>query len=134
MTITEGATMVACRGGAPKYATDILHLYEFVIALCLTLTNLPFVITLTPHNTHIINHFLFCSNSCTTLQPPLSQHIIHSFISLFITSIKIHILRQTNSCYQILYHIHFFSLSFFYRIICPYILFSSLKTEKSKKK
>ena len=42
--------MEAFRGGAPKYAIDILDLYEFVIALCLTLTNLPFVITC--HHNH----------------------------------------------------------------------------------
>lgn len=38
--------ILACGDGAPKYAIDILDVYEFTTARCLTLKNLPFVIAL----------------------------------------------------------------------------------------
>lgn len=49
--------MQARSGGAPKYAMDILGLCELVTALCLTLTNLPFVITLTQQKIKVSSIF-----------------------------------------------------------------------------
>lgn len=49
MTISGRALMHAFRGGVAKYAMDILdlELEELFKALCLTLTNLPFVMAFT---------------------------------------------------------------------------------------
>lgn len=44
VTISGGAIIFASSGGPAKKAIDILDLHELLIALCLTLTNLPLVI------------------------------------------------------------------------------------------
>ena len=56
--ISGSGEIDAWGGGAPKHTTDILALHELTIALCLTLTSLPFVMAFsetTQKNTGLVS-------------------------------------------------------------------------------